>query len=67
MDICTSSPVQEYVKENDGWVTMETMLKFKRLADLSKDTAIILGAMKKSKSGQSLFMNGTVSYILSSN
>ena len=25
------------VKENDGWLTMETMLKFKRLSALSSD------------------------------
>jgi hypothetical protein len=30
---------------------METMLKFKRLSDLSSDPAVILAALKKSKTG----------------
>jgi len=29
---------QEETKSDDGWVTMETMLKFKRLSELSKVT-----------------------------
>jgi len=43
--------LKETVKENEGWVTMETMLKFKRLADLSQDAKEILTALKKSDSG----------------
>jgi hypothetical protein len=39
------------MKVNDGWVNMETMLKFKRLSDLSSDPAVILAALKKSKTG----------------
>jgi len=43
--------LQEETKADEGWVTMETMLKFKRLSDLSKDTALIIEAIKKSRSG----------------
>ncbi len=43
--------VQDSLKANDGWVNMETMLKFKRLSDLSSDPAVILAALKKSKTG----------------
>jgi len=43
--------LQETVKANDGWVEMETMLKFKRLSELSEDADVILAAMKKSTSG----------------
>jgi len=43
--------MQEVVKADDGWVEMETMLKFKRLADLSSDPGVILSALKKSPSG----------------
>jgi len=43
--------LQEETKTDEGWVTMETMLKFKRLADLSQDAAKIVAALKMSKSG----------------
>jgi len=43
--------LQELIKTDEGWVTMETMLKFKRLSDLSKDTAAIVAALKQSKNG----------------
>jgi len=43
--------LRESVKENDGWISMETMLKFKRLSDLSKDAKEIISALKKSDSG----------------
>jgi len=43
--------LSEETKVDDGWVTMETMMKFKRLADLSKDQAEIVAAIKKSKAG----------------
>ena len=42
------------MKASDGWVSMETMLKFKRLSDLSSDPTVILTALKKSKTGQIL-------------
>ena len=38
-------------KKADGWVTMETMMKFKRLSQLSSDAAVIVAAIKQSKSG----------------
>merc|ERR1711892_696198 len=43
--------LNEETKKEDGWVTFETMLNFKRLADLSKDVAVIVAALKQSKSG----------------
>jgi len=44
--------LQSQVKENEGgWVNMETMFKFKRLADLSTDAKVIIAALKKSDSG----------------
>ena len=39
----------EETKANDGWVSMETMLKFKRLLELSSDKDVIIAALKKSK------------------
>jgi len=43
--------LQEAIKEDEGWISMSTMLDFKRLADLSKDAKQILGALAKSESG----------------
>lgn len=43
--------LKECVKENEGWISMETLLKFKRLADLSKEGTVILEALKKSDAG----------------
>jgi len=43
--------MQECVKEDDGWLTMETLLKFKRLSDLSADGKVVLAALAKSDSG----------------
>jgi len=43
--------LNEETKIDEGWVTMETMMKFKRLADLSEDNAVITAAIKKSKAG----------------
>jgi len=43
--------LQESVKENEGWIKMEVLLKFKRLADLSKDAKEIITAVQKSDSG----------------
>lgn len=43
--------LQLETKADDGWVTMETMLKFKRLSDLSKDEKAIVEALKQSKAG----------------
>jgi len=41
----------EETKTDEGWVSMETMLKFKRLLDLSSDKDVIVKALKKSKAG----------------
>jgi len=43
--------MRENIKENDGWLTMETMLKFKRLSALSSDSKQIMAALKKSNAG----------------
>lgn len=43
--------LQEEVKIDDGWVTLEAMSKFNRLAELSTDAAVIVAALKMSKSG----------------
>ena len=41
--------LSEETKADDGWVSMETMLKFKRLVELSNDASVIVAALKKSK------------------
>jgi len=41
----------EETKADEGWVSMETMLKFKRLMDISSDKDVITSALKKSKAG----------------
>jgi len=44
--------LKKTIKENEnGWVSMETMLKFQRLANISKDAAEIMSSLKKSDSG----------------
>jgi len=43
--------MQEETRKDEGWITMETMLNFKRLSDLSKEAGVIAEALKKSKSG----------------
>lgn len=43
--------LQEQIKLDDGWVPLEIMLKFNRLAKLSSDEPVILSAIKKSKTG----------------
>lgn len=41
--------LQGQIKENeDGWVPLDVMLKFKRLAELSKDPAVIAEALAQS-------------------
>ncbi|CAG9854855.1 unnamed protein product [Phyllotreta striolata] len=41
--------LQEKLKEDDGWVTLEVLLTFKRLAALSTDTEVIAKAAEKSE------------------
>lgn len=43
--------MKECIAEDEGWVSMDTMLKFRRLQQLSDDKAVICCALKKSKSG----------------
>ena len=43
--------LKDTIKNDDGWVAMETMLKFQRLAQLSKDSAEIIKSLKKSSTG----------------
>ena len=43
--------LSEETKADSGWVSMDTMLKFKRLLELSNDAAAIVTALKKSKAG----------------
>lgn len=43
--------LKETIKKDEGWVDMETMLKFQRLAQISKDSAVILNSLKKSSTG----------------
>lgn len=42
--------LQGQIKENeDGWVPLEVMLKFKRLANISDDAKVIAEALEKSE------------------
>lgn len=43
--------LQSEIAKNDGWVPLSTMLKFKRLAALSEDAAVIVAALDKSDEG----------------
>lgn len=43
--------LQGEIAKNDGWVPLSTMLKFKRLAALSEDPAVIVAALDKSDEG----------------
>ncbi|XP_003226306.2 lupus La protein [Anolis carolinensis] len=43
--------LQEQIKLDDGWVTLETLIKFNRLNRLTKDFDVIVAALKKSKTG----------------
>jgi len=40
--------LQEQIKTDDGWITLETMLKFQRLKDISEDASVICEALLKS-------------------
>ncbi len=40
--------LQERVKEDDGWVSLETMTKFNRLKALTEDFNVITTALEKS-------------------
>lgn len=41
--------MQEKMKEDDGWIPLDVLLTFNRLANLSKDPELIAGAVEKSE------------------
>jgi lupus La protein len=43
--------LKDAIKADEGWVSMETMLKFQRLSQISNDPKVILAGIKKSTSG----------------
>lgn len=43
--------LKDQMQLDDGWVTLETMLKFNRLKNLTSDTAVIVKSLQKSKVG----------------
>uniref|UniRef100_A0A3Q2NSN0 Lupus La protein homolog n=1 Tax=Fundulus heteroclitus TaxID=8078 RepID=A0A3Q2NSN0_FUNHE len=43
--------LKEQLQLDDGWVTLETMLKFNRLKSLTTETSVVVSALQKSKSG----------------
>ncbi|KAM9380522.1 lupus La protein isoform 2-T3 [Phaethornis superciliosus] len=43
--------LKEQIKQDDGWVPLEVMIKFNRLSRLSKDFSVIVEALRKSKTG----------------
>lgn len=43
--------LKEQLQLDDGWVTLETMLKFNRLKSITTDISIIVTALQKSKTG----------------
>ncbi|XP_052814595.1 lupus La protein homolog [Mya arenaria] len=43
--------LQEQIKEDDGWVQFETMIKFNKLKQISDDIKVIAEAVKKSTNG----------------
>uniref|UniRef100_A0A672PFM2 Uncharacterized protein n=1 Tax=Sinocyclocheilus grahami TaxID=75366 RepID=A0A672PFM2_SINGR len=43
--------LKEQLQLDDGWVTLETMLKFNRLKCLTSDPAVIVESLQKSKTG----------------
>ncbi|XP_058259603.1 lupus La protein [Hemibagrus wyckioides] len=43
--------LKEQIQLDDGWVTLETMLKFNRLKNLTSEAAVIVESLRKSKTG----------------
>lgn len=41
--------LQEKIKEDDGWVSLDVLLTFKRLASLTTDQDVIVKALEKSE------------------
>lgn len=42
--------MQEEIQKEEGWISLETLIKFNRLKQLSADFSVILSALKKSTS-----------------
>jgi len=43
--------LQEEIKKDEGWIALSVMLKFNRLAQMSKDETVVADAVSKSTSG----------------
>ncbi|XP_072401294.1 la protein homolog [Diabrotica undecimpunctata] len=43
--------LQEKIKEDEGWITLDVLLTFKRLSSLSTDQEVIAKAIEKSENG----------------
>lgn len=43
--------LKEQLQLDDGWVALETMLKFNRLKSLTTDSSVVIAALQKSKTG----------------
>jgi len=43
--------LQEQIKLDSGWVTLETMLKFNRLKELTTSQEVVAFSLKQSTSG----------------
>ncbi|KAM9343786.1 lupus La protein [Pholidichthys leucotaenia] len=43
--------LKEQLQLDDGWVPLETMLKFNRLKSLTTDSSVVIAALQKSKTG----------------
>jgi len=43
--------LQEEIKKDEGWIALSVMLKFNRLAQMSKDEVVVADAVAKSTSG----------------
>ncbi|TKS67232.1 La autoantigen -like protein [Collichthys lucidus] len=43
--------LKEQLQIDDGWVALETMLKFNRLKSLTTESSVIVAALQKSKTG----------------
>lgn len=51
MNLARDKFLQEKIKEDEGWVSLEVMVTFNRLKILSEDFEVLMSAMKKSTSG----------------
>jgi len=51
VNLCRDKFMLGHIQENDGWFNWDTMLKFKRLSDLTTDSEVICSALATSSSG----------------